>query len=422
MKNNYDSPRLSSQYIFCPVPFTLDSFAGCPHNCRYCFSYFNYILNEATKKKVFEETKEGVDIEHIRRIFNNNPRNEKERELCEFVKRKIPVHWGGITDPFSRFEEEKKISIQILKILAENDYPFIVSTKNHRLVNGEYYEALKECKKAIVQVSLISLNPRLERLETDPEIKIANRLEMIEKASKVATKVIVRLQPFIPFFCEEGLEDLIKAVSERGAKAITLEFLKFSQFSLADPLLNKTIKEISEVLGYDLENYYRNFGRKQEGDIQLYPKFKIPTIIKAKDLAHKYGMEFYCADNELRDMGDGPICCGINGTEKGFERTSNCNINKLIFKAKEKGCVSSKDFEENDKDLFSNISCDWLNVGDYKNRNKRLNMSAFDRARTIFNSRGKHSQSMSKFFYRMKFVGVDREGNNIYQYDHSKKD
>ncbi|MCK4454480.1 hypothetical protein KAU51_04060, partial [Candidatus Parcubacteria bacterium] len=48
---NYNSPRVSSQFVFCPFPFVLDSYAGCPQNCKYCFAYWNSLVNIAQKNK-----------------------------------------------------------------------------------------------------------------------------------------------------------------------------------------------------------------------------------------------------------------------------------------------------------------------------------------------------------------------------------
>ena len=351
MTDFYDSPRATSQHIFCPFPFSMDTYDGCTHNCNYCFSYFNYLINKATKEKNFATSQRFVDIRHIERIFSNQPQNKKEKELCEFVKRKIPVHWGGITDPFSDIEAKHGVSLKILKILQKYQYPFIVSTKNKRLVEGEYYEVLKRCKNAIVQVSLISTDKRLETIETNPEITIANRLELIEKASKAVSKVIVRLQPFIPKFCDATCEELIKEVKKRGAKAITAEYLKFSIYSLKHPILKTVIERMGERLGYDMIKYYEQNGRGQNGDREIYPKFKRPSLERLKRLCHENGLEFYCADNEIRDLGDSYICCGLK--EEEAPNKSEFQINKMLFLAKKKGFCTFDDYIANqDAELF----------------------------------------------------------------------
>lgn len=416
----YDSPRITSQYVFCPFPFSMDSYDGCTHNCNYCFSYFNYLINQATKGKNFATSNKPVDIRHIERIFSNKPRTAKERELCEFVKRKIPVHWGGITDPFSDIEKKHGVSLQILRIMAKYKYPFIVSTKNKRLVTGEYYELLKKCD-ATVQVSLISTDKRLETIETNPEITIKNRLELIEKAAKAGKKVVVRVQPFIPKFCDDGIEKLLKEVAKRGAKAVTAEFLKFSIYSLSNPTLHLVIERMGKKLGFDMVKYYEQNGRGTNGDREIMPKFKRPSLERMKTLAHKYGLEFYCADNECRDLGDGYICCGL--TEKEAPRKSELQINKMLFLAKKKGFVTFDDWtsDPDSVEMFKKIGLDWLNYGNYERRNKTMQMSMFNRAKKIWNSGGKGQQSMSKFFEKMQYMGKDKKGNSVYKYNYGNK-
>lgn len=93
----------------------------------------------------------------MERILANKPKRKDERELCNFTKLKIPIHWGGLTDPFSRFEKDTGVSLEAMKLFRKYKYPFIVSTKNPRLASDEYLKVLKGCT-AIVQVSLISLD------------------------------------------------------------------------------------------------------------------------------------------------------------------------------------------------------------------------------------------------------------------------
>jgi len=409
----YDSPRVSSQYIFCSFPFVLDSYDGCCHYCKYCFSYFNYLINQATKNKNFSNSSETINIKNLENVISLNPKTKSQRELCEFVKRRIPIHWGGISDPFSPFEEKTKTSLKILKLFQKYEYPFIVSTKNSRIINKEYFEVLKKCKYKVVQVSLISLNKKLEQIEPHPEVKIENRLKIIEKCSKNGIRVVVRIQPFIPFFCEDGLEDLIKKVSELGAKAVTIEYLKLGAMTLNNKIALQSYNELSKILGYDILKFYKKFGKKTQSDIELDTKMKKRWILKTKELAHKYNLEFYCADNKLRDLGDGYCCCGV-GDEKGFERKNKFNISKLLFDAKEKKIITINDYLNEDADLFDKISLDWFNLGNYKKRNRFYRMSAKDKAIKIWNSKG--VLSPCKFFENIEYMGKDKNKNAIYKY------
>jgi len=149
-KKTYNSPRVSSQFFFCPFPFVIDSYSGCPQRCKYCFSYWNSLINQAKGKDVFEEDSKTIELDHLERVLSMKPRNQVETELCKFVERKIPIHWGGVSEPFSVFEKTYQTGLNILKLLEKYKYPFIVSTKNHRIVEGEYWETLKRCKYKVI--------------------------------------------------------------------------------------------------------------------------------------------------------------------------------------------------------------------------------------------------------------------------------
>ncbi len=358
MKRKYNSPRVSSQFIFCPFPFVIDSYSGCPQQCRYCFSYWNSLINQAKGKNVFEEDSKTVDLEHLERILSNKPRNQAEKELCEFVKRRIPIHWGGISEPFSCFEKENQTGLKILKLLKKYQYPVIVSTKNHRIVEGEYWETLKALQYKVVQVSLITLRPELEKIEPNPEITIAKRLDIIKRCAEGGMRVVVRIQPFIPLLCEKGLKDLIEMVKGLGAKAITVEYLKLPAMQM--PAVKRAIRELSDILGYDLGAFYSTFGYKSATDFELKPSYKKAGLLKARKLAHQNGLEFYCADNQFRGLGDNSVCCGV-GNEDGFQIKNETRTGR-IFEIDKKQ-ITLEDILQ-DKGMLYAINRHWLNAGD----------------------------------------------------------
>ena len=58
----------------------------------------------------------------------------------------IPLHWGGVSDPFQPAEKKHGVSLACLKVFAETQYPFVVSTKGTRLLSSpEYLRVLAKC-------------------------------------------------------------------------------------------------------------------------------------------------------------------------------------------------------------------------------------------------------------------------------------
>ena len=66
----------------------------------------------------------------------------------------IPIHWGGMSDPFQPIEKNIRASYECLKLLAETKYPFVVSTKGKLVVDPEYLDLLAQCN-CVVQVSMV---------------------------------------------------------------------------------------------------------------------------------------------------------------------------------------------------------------------------------------------------------------------------
>jgi DNA repair photolyase len=417
MKATYNSPRLNGQHFYCSFPFALDTFQGCSHNCKYCFSYFNYLLNCSTKGHDFFDRANTIDFKHLEKAFGEE--QEKENKLVKtirgLIKLRAPIHWGGVSDPFSAFEKQNPVSLKVLKLFEKHQYPVIISTKSDWIwENEEYINAIANNKNLVLQVSLISLNPELKKIE--PAVGIEGRLKLIEKVSKT-NRVVIRMQPLIPKFCEENIEHFVKEMKRLGASAITAEFLKISQFSTKEVV--KAIGELSESVGFDIVKFYKWKGVNTGTDLELKVNYKKPVLENIKKLCHENGLEFYCADNILRDLGDSPICCGIPENYPGFENYFRSNSSKALFIAKEKGEVKFKDVYENmrphEEQFNSELISPWLNLGTTEGHMRFEEKTFLDRSKFIWDN-PKHNNNPARFFENLKIKGLDEDGHIIYEY------
>lgn len=75
----------------------------------------------------------------------------KETNWCDWD---IPLHWGGLSDPFQPCEKKYLSSYKCLKIFADENYPFVVSTKGKIIANKEYLDLIKNCN-CVVQISMV---------------------------------------------------------------------------------------------------------------------------------------------------------------------------------------------------------------------------------------------------------------------------
>lgn len=274
-------PDCGSQCFICDLPIRFDTYQGCAHGCKYCFVY---------RKSDIQKIKVNETIQSLANFIKGN-RNEATN-WCDWD---IPLHWGGMSDPFQPIERQLHVSLECLKLLAKTKYPFVISTKSILPTEEPYYSIFKECN-CVFQVSMVS--PTLvNRLEPGAP-SYEERLKMIGKMSKVCKRVVVRCQPYVLELHEE-IKAQIKRIAGAGAYGIVFEALKMQS---KRPGLIK--------LGADY----------------VYPKaILLKKFTELKEECHKYGLVFLSGENRLRYMGDSLTCCGTEGLE-GFEvHTYNFN-------------------------------------------------------------------------------------------------
>lgn len=292
-------PACGSQCIFCDVPIRIDSYHGCSHACKYCFVYRNY---DISKIKLCDGVQSVIN-------FINGQRSGETR-WCDW---NIPLHWGGVSDPFQPCEKTYKRSLEILKVFAQYNYPFIVSTKSTLPLEEPYYSLFKKCN-CVFQCSMVC--PSLSKLEKGaPDFD--ERLQMMEKMSTIVPRTIVRCQPYILELHKEILEQ-IPRIAKAGVYGIVYEAIKMQKKS------SGMIKNGADFV-YPIDT--------------LTQKFR-----ELKKICHNHGLVFLSGENRLRGMGDSLTCCGCEGLP-GF-RVNKYNLNYYIHDPKQ--LVSTRAMELTD--------------------------------------------------------------------------
>ena len=265
-----------SQIVLCDLPIHFDTYKGCSHACKYCFVKRNSDLTKIERKNCIQQLANFID--------------GKRTQVTKWCDWNIPIHWGGMSDPFQPVERKFQISYDCLKLFAKTKYPFIVSTKGKLLATDKYLSVLKNCN-AVVQISMVC--SKYDVLEKGcPSFE--ERLEMARKIAPNCKRLIVRMQPYMTEVFREVMNNLPR-LKEAGVYGITIEGMKFVR---------------------------KKKGLVKVGGDYCYPVEILEKHFKAiKKECHKHGLKFYCAENRLRTMGDNMTCCGIDGLE-GFNGNS----------------------------------------------------------------------------------------------------
>lgn len=278
-------PNCGSQCWLCDMPIRFDTYKGCTHGCKYCFVQRNgkYDISKVQKG---EGTKALLSWIQGKRTSETN--------WCDW---NIPLHWGGVSDPFQPCERYYRMSYNALRVFAETKYPFVVSTKGRIIEEPEYLELLRKCN-CVVQISMVcSSYDKLE--EGAPSFE--ERLEIARKVAPNVKRLIVRIQPYMHEVYGEVYENLEK-FKAAGAYGVIVEGMKFAS------------KRPGLV--------------KVAGDY-TYPKALIEgDILKLKQRAHELGLALYSGENRTRELGDSLCCCGVSDLP-GF-KVNEYNLNHML--------------------------------------------------------------------------------------------
>ena len=355
----YSSPiSLTSQFYFCPVPLRLDTYSGCSHNCLYCFannSNMKFIIDADYQEQQQNVSVIPTKIEYIKKYFDiafnglKNTFSNQEAIAIECIKHKVPLHFGGMSDPLQPCEEKYKLTYKTLELLKSYEYPIIFSTKGRLLLKKEYFDLINDYENFALQISLIDDRQEVISLLEPNATSVEERFEMFKMYQHKWTAC--RIQPFIVGLSEPRIIPMLDKLKSLNVNHVMVEGLKFfSGNKRANKRIGEAFKKITGKT-FDLLAYYKAIGAKHSGnDVELpsWRKYRYDKIFA--DECKKRGMTFGCADNDLRFLGNSPCCCGVEGL-KGFDGMLRHNTGFAIFRA-QKGCKKEFGLSEIQDEYF----------------------------------------------------------------------
>ncbi len=280
----------TSKFTFCGNSFRADTYRGCNFGCKYCFANnrsgnFN-VKNEIgaihLAEKWFKEAIIDKDISNIRK---------------EMLNKKVPLHLGGMSDPFQTREWKYGITKEFIKLSNKYEYPVNFSSKTAHLPD-EYFELLNP-KIHTFQISIMGYSDEyISKFETNtPTAK--ERIAFARKLKDKGFWVGIRIQPLLDI--NEVLE-LVRHID--FVDYITIEHLKLPQDN--NKMMNILVPLITNI---DISLIQK--GNRYEFDATD----KLNNVKRVKGATD---VKVGCGDNEFHHLSDSLNCCGIDTMPKAF--------------------------------------------------------------------------------------------------------
>jgi len=192
------------------IPFnvSLNPYRGCEHGCIYCF---------ARPSHSYLGLSPGLDFES--RIFAKvNAADLLRRELARpgYVPESIAI--GVNTDAYQPCERERRITREVLEVLAECKHPYGLITKSALIERDiDLIAPMAEKGLAAAAITLTTLDGEIARTLEPRAAAPARRLRAIRTLTEAGIPVSVSVAPIIPFITEPEIERILEAAKDAGA-------------------------------------------------------------------------------------------------------------------------------------------------------------------------------------------------------------
>ncbi len=243
---------------------SINPYRGCEHGCVYCF---------ARPTHAYMGLSAGLDFES--KLFAKpNAARLLRRELAKKGYEPRTIAIGTNTDPYQPIERERRITRQVLEVLAEHKHPVGIVTKS-AMVTRDIDILSEMAKDGLVKVALsvTTLDAKLARAMEPRASTPSRRLDAIRQLADAGIPTSVMLAPVIPALNDHEIEAILKACARMGAREAGYVMLRlpleikdlFAQW-LADVVPNRAervMKIVRDMRGG--KDYDAEWGKRMTG-------------------------------------------------------------------------------------------------------------------------------------------------------------
>jgi DNA repair photolyase len=188
---------------------SVNPYRGCEHGCIYCYArptheYLGFSAGLDFESKIMVK----MDAPELLRAELESPHWQPQ-----------VIVMSGVTDPYQPVEKQLQITRGCLEVLAKFRNPVAIITKN-RLVTRDI-DLLQELAKfnaAAVNISVTSLDPKLQRVLEPRTSSPEARLDAVNQLRAAGIPVGVMVAPIIPGLTDHEALKILEACAKAGAQ------------------------------------------------------------------------------------------------------------------------------------------------------------------------------------------------------------
>lgn len=406
----YSSPRWTNEIADCSMPMTFDTYSNCSFGCLYCFSQFQRAIGNG-KENYLHKSVDNVNPKKIKQMFSDP--DKYAGQFATYIKQRRVMQWGGLSDEFDGYERKLGVTLDLLRFFKEIDYPLCFSTKATWFTKDErYMELIRGQKNWNFKFSIITKDAAKARVMEKGVPSPEERLKAIERIAEAgAGGATLRLRPFIIGISTPSYLDLIRDAGNRGATALSTEFMCVEQRSNT---LRERMPIFNELCGFDFMEFYKKYS-VSSGYLRLNRKVKEPFIKNMKAVCDEIGMRFYVSDAHFKELCCNGSCCGLPA-DWNYSHGQFCEALQI---AKRNGRVFYSDIKKDIEELHQyewGRACGY-NANSSEKKAHFYGMTMANYMRWLWNN-PQAGQSPYKLFEGiLKPCGKDAHGDIIYEYN-----
>ncbi len=205
-----DSPDIGFNY-------SVNPYRGCEHGCIYCY---------ARPTHEYLGFSAGLDFESVILVKMDAPTLLRDALMSKRWQPEL-IAMCGVTDPYQPVERRLQLTRGCLEVLAEFRNPVAIITKNHLVTRDiDVFVELAAHNAVAVNISVTTLDEKLQRI-MEPRTSIpTRRLEAIRKLSAAGIPVGVMVAPVIPGLTDHEMPRILEAAAEASARSAAMVTLR----------------------------------------------------------------------------------------------------------------------------------------------------------------------------------------------------